>query len=322
MSKHYLITGGAGFIGSHLADRLHESGHTITVLDDLSTGEKSNISHRMGLPNFHFHEGTVLDETLVTHLIKSVDEVVHLAAVVGVRLIADTPVDTLVVNIQGTDVVLRSAAKQAKKVLLASTSEVYGKSQEIPFNEEADPVLGPSNSPRWGYAISKLADEHLAMAYRQQYGLPVVIARLFNTVGSRQSGDYGMVFPRFIQQALSGEALTVYGDGQQTRCFISVHDTSQALQCLASKQESDGGIFNIGSESDVTIEYLAKRIILLLSSTSRIQNVPFESVYPKGFEDIYLRKPDTQKLRTLCTWEPHYGLDSMILEVADWYRSR
>lgn len=321
MSQHFLITGGAGFIGSHLSDSLHELGHRVTVLDDLSTGRLSNISHLIGLPNFQFHEGSVLDKAFVNDLMGSVDKVVHLAAIVGVRLIAESPVDTLVVNIQGTDVVLRAASKKGQKVLVASTSEIYGKRRDIPFIEDADPILGPSDAPRWGYAVSKLADEHLAMAYYQQYGLPVVVARLFNTVGARQRADYGMVLPRFVQQALAGESLTVYDDGQQQRCFISIHDSVRALQCLINKDDTNGGVFNVGSENAVSIEFLARRVVSILKSKSRIQYIPFEDVYPSGFDDIALRKPDTRKIRDLCAWQPNINLDSMILEVANWHRS-
>lgn len=318
MSEHFLITGGAGFIGSHLSDRLLESGHNVTVLDDLSTGQLSNISHLLGQTNFHFHEGSVLDKALVADLVASVDTVIHLAAIVGVRLIAESPVETLIVNIQGTESVLQAASKQGQKVLVASTSEIYGKRRDIPFVEDADPILGPSDSPRWGYAVSKLADEHLAMAYHQQYGLPVVIARLFNTVGARQRADYGMVLPRFVQQALSGVPLTVYGDGQQQRCFISVHDTVRALCCLIEQGEANGGIFNIGSENEITIEFLANRVISLLNSKSVIEKTSFENVYRPSFEDIKIRKPDTRKIRRMCDWKPHSDLDSIILDVADW----
>ncbi|MCB1755680.1 MAG: GDP-mannose 4,6-dehydratase [Gammaproteobacteria bacterium] len=319
MSKHYLITGGAGFIGSHLADRLLDSGHRVTVLDDLSTGTLDNIAHRIASADFCFEQGSVLDQELVERLMASVDVVVHLAAVVGVRLIAEAPVDTLVVNMQGTEVVLRAAAKQACKVLVASTSEVYGKRRDLPFAEDADPILGPSDAPRWGYAVSKLADEHLAMAYHQQFGLPVVVTRLFNTVGPRQSADYGMVLPRLVQQALRGDPLTVYGTGRQSRCFCSVHDVTRALVSLLDQPQANGGVFNVGSEEEITIMALAERIIALLGSRSVIQTMPFEQVYHQGFEDIAVRKPDTRKLRDLCGWETRHDLDGIIREVAEWF---
>ena len=316
MSKHYLITGGAGFIGSHLADFLHERGHRITVLDDLSTGSLTNLDKRIGKRGFRIEQGSVLDEPLMNQLIESVDGVVHLAAVVGVRLIAETPVNTLLVNMQGTEIVLRAAVRRHCKVVVASTSEVYGKREDTPFTENADLILGPSNAPRWGYAVSKLADEHLAMAYQQQYGLPVVIARLFNTVGARQSADYGMVIPRLVSQALTGTPLTVYGDGQQTRCFCSVHDVTHALATLLESDEANGHIFNVGSEEEVRIASLATRIVSVLGSRSRIENIPFERVYRPGFEDINVRKPDTRKLREMCGWIPQRALDDIIHEVA------
>jgi UDP-glucose 4-epimerase len=294
-----LITGGAGFIGSHLADVLLEWGNEVLIIDDLSTGAMDNIVHLKGHAKFSYWIDTVLNRPLVAELVDAADVVFHLAAAVGVRLIVESPVRTVETNVRGTEVVLETAAKKQKKVVVASTSEVYGKRNSVPFREDDDLVLGPPTRGRWSYACSKALDEFLALAYWREKGLPVVIVRLFNTVGPRQTGRYGMVVPNLARQALSGEPITVYGDGTQSRCFSFVGDVVRTLIALANHGEAVGEIFNVGSDEEVTVGDLARKMKEMTRSFSPIVHVPYEVAYEKGFEDMQRRVPDLTKVRNL-----------------------
>jgi len=316
MPLSYLITGGAGFIGSHLAETLLQRGHTVTVLDDLSTGRFANISHLVGQPGFRFAIDTITHAAVLDRLASECQVIVHLAAAVGVQLIVAHPVHTIETNVMGTEAVLQAAARYRAKVVLASTSEVYGKGSRVPFREEDDIVLGPTSKSRWSYAASKMVDEFLALAYHTEKSLPVVIARLFNTVGPRQRGRYGMVIPRFVAQALANEPLTVYGDGQQTRCFCDVSDTVQALTGLAEHEEAVGRVFNIGASEEVSILELAQRVKLATGSQSPIQLIPYDEAYAPGFEDMRRRVPDTTRVRELLGWQPQIPLDTILQRVA------
>ena len=321
MSTRFLITGGAGFIGSHLAEYLLDSGHRVAVLDNLSTGRFENISHLVERPGFSFAIASITDTPVLDRLASESDVIVHLAAAVGVRLVVDQPVQTIETNIIGAEAVLKAAARYRSKVLIASTSEVYGKGLRVPFREDDDVVLGPTSRNRWAYAASKMVDEFLALAYHQKYDLPVVIARLFNTVGPRQTGRYGMVIPRFVGQALANEPITVYGDGSQSRCFCDVSDTVRALTALLENDDAVGRIFNVGSTAEITILDLARRIKNLLDSNSPIEFIPYEKAYAPGFEDMQRRVPDTMRITQLTGWHPRLGLDDILLRVADWQRS-
>src|SRR3990172_3251958 len=282
---HALITGGAGFIGSYLAEALLMQGHTVTAVDNLSTGRFANVEHLTGNAGFHFVYETVTKEAVMDRVVSECDIIFHLAASVGVKLIVKDPVWTIETNLQGTEMVLRLGRRYRKKVILASTSEVYGKSNEVPFREEADRVMGPTIKSRWSYAESKAIDEFLALAYHKQFGLPVVLCRFFNTVGPRQTGSYGMVIPRFVQWALAGEPLQVYGDGQQTRCFCNVQDTVRAVIALAAESKAVGQIYNVGSQEEITIADLAKRVLARTDAQSPITLVPYDEAYETGFED-------------------------------------
>jgi len=321
MSTRFLITGGAGFIGSHLAEYLLDSGHRVAVLDNLSTGRFENISHLVERPGFSFAIASITDTPVLDRLASESDVIVHLAAAVGVRLVVDQPVQTIETNIIGAEAVLKAAARYRSKVLIASTSEVYGKGLRVPFREDDDVVLGPTSRNRWAYAASKMVDEFLALAYHQKYDLPVVIARLFNTVGPRQTGRYGMVIPRFVGQALANEPITVYGDGSQSRCFCDVSDTVRALTALLENDDAVGKIFNVGSTAEITILDLARRIKNLLDSNSPIEFIPYEKAYAPGFEDMQRRVPDTTRITQLTGWRPCLGLDDILMRVADWQRS-
>jgi UDP-glucose 4-epimerase len=310
-----LITGGAGFIGSHLAERLLSDGHEVLVLDNLSTGAIENISHLKSVPGFSYAIDSVTNEPLLAEMIDRSDVVFHLAAAVGVKLIVEQPVHTLETNVHGTEVVLKHANKKKKLVFIASTSEVYGKSTAVPFREGADLVLGPSDKHRWAYACSKLIDEFLALAYWKERKLPVVIVRLFNTVGPRQTGQYGMVLPTFVRQALAGQPITVFGDGTQSRSFTYVGDVVGALVTLASEPRAVGEVFNIGNTVEVTISELAERVKLLTASQSPIHRIPYEEAYEAGFEDMPRRVPDISKLQKLIGYEPRLGLDEIIRTV-------
>lgn len=316
-----LITGGAGFIGSHLADALIARGDRVAVIDDLSTGAIGNIRHLKGHPHFHYTLDTIANEAALAELVDESDAVVHLAAAVGVQLIVQSPVRTIETNVSGTELVLRWAAKKGKTVLLASTSEVYGKSAQTPFREDADLVLGPSTIGRWSYACSKLLDEFLALAYHKERDLPVIIARLFNTVGPRQTGRYGMVLPRFVRAALRGVPLRVYGDGLQTRCFCYVGDTVRALLALLEQPAAVGQIYNIGNPQEVSMLDLARRVVELAGSVSQIVLVPYEQAYESGFEDMRRRVPDISRLSALTGFQPTLDLDAIIQAVIAFERN-
>ncbi|MCD6518850.1 MAG: GDP-mannose 4,6-dehydratase [Anaerolineae bacterium] len=315
-----LITGGCGFIGSHLAEALLDRGDEVTVVDDLSTGRFENIEHLVGRPGFRFAIETITNETVMDRLISECDIIYHLAAAVGVELIVKDPVRVIETNIKGCEAVLRIGARYRKKVMLASTSEVYGKNEDVPFDEEADRVMGPTTRSRWSYACSKAMDEFLALAYAKQLSLPVVIMRFFNTVGPRQTGRYGMVVPRFVRQALRNEPVTVYGDGQQTRCFTYVEDVVRAIIGLADEPAAVGQVFNIGSTEEVTIEHLARRTIELAQSSSPIVFIPYEKAYEEGFEDMRRRVPDITKIKKLIGWEPQINLDGILERVIAYFR--
>ncbi len=314
---HYLITGGAGFIGSHLAEALLADGHQVTIIDDLSTGRFENIAHLRGRPGFRFAIDTIMNEVVLDRLASECDAIFHLAAAVGVDLIVRRPVHTIQANIMGTEAVLRAAARYRVPVLIASTSEVYGKGVRIPFREDDDVLLGPTCRSRWSYAASKMVDEFLGLAYQRELGLPVVIVRLFNTVGPRQTGRYGMVVPRFVKQALHGEPITVYGDGQQSRCFCDVADVVRALEGLIEHPEAAGRVFNVGSTEEVTIEELAHRVKAVTGSDSPIVYVPYEQAYAPGFEDMRRRVPDISRIRSLLGWTPRIPLDETLARVRD-----
>ena len=310
-----LITGGAGFIGSHLAEALLESGHEVFVLDDLSTGCIDNIAHLKGHARFHYTIDSVFNESLVAELVDRAAVVFHLAAAVGVKLIVQEPVHTIETNVHGTEVILRHAAKKRKLVFIASTSEVYGKSTDVPFRETADLVLGATTRHRWAYACSKALDEFLALAHWKERQLPVVIVRFFNTVGPRQTGQYGMVVPTFVRQALAGEPITVFGDGTQSRSFTYVGDVVGALLKLMVEPKAIGEVFNIGNIEEVTIHQLAERVKAITGSASPIVTIPYEEAYEAGFEDMPRRVPELSKVRALIGYEPAVGLDEIIRRV-------
>jgi UDP-glucose 4-epimerase len=317
-----LITGGAGFVGSHLAEALLARGDEVFVLDNLSTGSIENIEPLKPNPRFHYAIDSVTNEPVCAELIDRVDVIFHLAAAVGVRLIVESPVNTIETNVHGTEMVLKLANKKKKKVLLASTSEVYGKSNDVPFHEEADLVLGPTSKGRWSYACSKAIDEFLALAYFKEKRLPVVIVRLFNTVGPRQTGRYGMVVPNFVKQALLGHPLTVFGDGTQRRCFTYVSDVVDALVRLADQEGAVGQVFNIGnSTEEITILDLAMRVKERTRSKSEIVLVPYAEAYEEGFEDMPRRVPDTSKLTALIGYEPQVHLDEILDRVSAYFTS-
>jgi UDP-glucose 4-epimerase len=319
--RNILITGGAGFIGSHLAEALLKRGDRVTIIDDLSTGRFENIAHLTGHPNFHFAIDTITNEMVLDRLASECSLIFHLAAAVGVMLIVDHPVRTIETNIIGMEAVLKAALRYKAKVLVASSSEVYGKGNQIPFREDDDVVLGPTSRSRWAYAASKMIDEFLALAYAREKGLPVVIFRLFNTVGARQTGQYGMVIPRLIQQALKGEALTVYGDGQQTRCFLHVSDAVAAITTLAECEEAVGQVFNVGSTEEVSISELARAVLRVTRRLkpaikgADIQYVSYENAYAVGFEDMRRRVPDIGKIKHTTGWQPEKNLQQILRDM-------
>ena len=317
-----LITGGAGFIGSHLAEALLDRGDAVRVLDDLSTGSLRNIEPLKERPGFRCAVGSIFDESALAALLDGADAVVHLAAAVGVRLIVESPVRTIETNVHGTEIVLRHAARRGTPVLLASTSEVYGKSEKVPYAEDDDHVLGPTTRGRWSYAASKLVDEFLALSYGKEKGLPVVIARLFNTVGPRQTGQYGMVIPTFVRQALAGQPLTVHGDGTQTRSFTGVTDVVRALAALVEEPRAVGQVFNVGNDHEITIGDLAARVVALAGSSSTVVTIPYDQAYGAGFEDMPRRVPDITKIRQLIGWSPRVNLDDILRLVIEYWRSR
>jgi UDP-glucose 4-epimerase len=310
-----LITGGAGFIGSHLADAYLERGDEVFIIDDLSTGSIENIAHLKKHPRFRYTIDTITNQPVLAELVDQCDVIFHLAAAVGVKLIVESPVRTIETNVHGTEVVLSLANKKKKKVLVASTSEVYGLSAEVPFREDGALVMGATTKGRWSYACSKALDEFLALAYWREKKLPTIIVRLFNTVGPRQTGRYGMVIPTFVKQALSGRQITVYGDGQQSRCFGYVGDVVEALIKLMAHTEAVGQVFNIGSNEEVTILELAQRVKELTQSESEIAFVPYDEAYEEGFEDMPRRVPDISKVNALVGFRPRMSLDGILQSV-------
>jgi UDP-glucose 4-epimerase len=321
MATH-LITGGAGFIGSHLADYLLERGENVLIIDNLSTGNYGNIEHLDGRAGFRCYIEDVRHETLIDELIRQCDRVYHLAASVGVRLIIDKPTESLINNIIGTERVLRSASRYRKPVLITSTSEVYGKSSQKTFVESDDRIMGATDKARWGYANSKATDEFLAMAYYQETRLPVVIVRLFNTVGPRQTGQYGMVVPNFVYQALRGLPITVYGDGSQTRCFCHVKDVVPPLVELLTRQGAHGKVFNIGSDTEISIGELAELVVKKTGSKSEIRFIPYEDAYPPGFEDMQRRMPDLKRALALIGFRPIRSLEDILKDVIEEQKAR
>jgi UDP-glucose 4-epimerase len=310
-----LITGGAGFIGSHLSDALLTEGHQVLILDNLSTGSIDNIAHLKGRAGFEYFIDGVENEPLLAELIDRSDVVFHLAAAVGVKLIVEQPVNTIETNVHGTEVVLKHANKKKKLVVIASTSEVYGKSNDVPFREDSDLVLGPTGKHRWAYACSKAIDEFLALAYWKERKLPVIIVRFFNTVGPRQTGRYGMVIPNFVRQALAGEPITVFGDGTQSRSFTHVTDVVGALLKLVAEPKAIGQVVNIGNVEEVTIAALAERIRDLAGSSSTIRYIPYEEAYESGFEDMPRRVPDLTKVKGMIGYSPRRSLDDILTQV-------
>lgn len=310
--KKALVTGGAGFIGSHLCETLLKKGMAVIALDDLSTGSKKNVEHLQKSPGFELVVGSILDEQLVDKFVERCDQVYHLAAAVGVKLIVEQPLQSMTTNIKGSEIVLDMCHRYGKKVLVTSTSEIYGKNADGPLSEEDDRILGSPLKARWSYSTAKAIDEILAYIYWKEKGLPTVIVRLFNTVGPRQTGMYGMVVPSFISQALKGEPLTVYGDGKQSRCFLYVGDTVDALMRLMEHPQAVGQVFNIGSQQEITIDDLAKKVIALAKSDSKIEYIPYDKAYEEGFEDMQRRVPDTSKAKELIGFQPTVTLDEII----------
>lgn len=317
----YLITGGAGFIGSHLAEALLEKDKEVYIIDDLSTGSIENIEHLKKNKNFHYIIDTVFNESATAELIDKCDIVFHLAAAVGVMLIVESPVKTIETNIAGTEIILKHSAKKKKLVIIASTSEVYGKSTKVPFNEDDDLVLGSTTKGRWSYACSKAVDEFLALSYWKEKKLPTIITRLFNTVGPRQTGRYGMVIPRFVKQALANEPITIYGNGKQSRCFAYVKDVVNGLIKLAENQRAYGQVFNIGNDQEITIEELAKLAKKRTKSKSEIKYIPYDQAYEEGFEDMVRRVPDLTKIKSLIGYESTYTIEQILDEVIKYIKS-
>jgi UDP-glucose 4-epimerase len=317
---HYLITGGAGFIGSHLAETLLHEGHMVTIIDDLSTGAIRNIEDLKGMTGFRHVINSIFDRPMLAELIDDCDALFHLAAAVGVKLIVESPVRTIATNVKGTEAVLELASKKKKKVLLASTSEVYGKTSKVPFSEADDLVLGPTHKGRWSYACSKALDEFLALAHWREKQLPVVIVRLFNTVGPRQTGRYGMVLPTFVRQALQAHPITVYGDGTQSRSFTHVSDAVQALIQLMQHPGAVGEVFNIGSEEEITILELARLVKAMTNSRSEICHIPYDEAYEEGFEDMQRRVPDIGKIKRLINFQPSQCIEEIVNDVVAYVR--
>jgi len=318
---HALITGGAGFIGSHLAEKLLAQGDRVTVIDNLSTGRFENIAHLEGKPGFRYAIEDIRHAAVMDRLVSECDVIYHLAVAVGVFSIVHSPIDTLEINVGGTEIVLRAARRYRKRILLASTSEVYGKGVKVPFSEDDDRILGPTTKSRWSYAASKALDEFLGLAYHKATGLPVTVFRLFNTVGPRQVGNYGMVVPRFVQWALNGEPIQVYGDGEQSRCFANVHDVVDAIAALACTEDAVGEVFNIGTNEEVTIHELAELVKARTSSDSDIVFVPYDQAYEIGFEDMRRRVPDVSKIRGVVGWEPSTPLETTIDQIVEYFRA-
>jgi UDP-glucose 4-epimerase len=319
---HALITGGAGFIGSHLAETLLARGDSVYVLDNLSTGSMENIVHLKGRSGFEYFIDSVENEGLLAELVDRSDVVFHFAAAVGVKLIVEQPVRTIETNVHGTEVVLKHANKKKKLVVIASTSEVYGKSEDVPFREDSDLVMGPTPKHRWAYACSKAIDEFLALAYWKERQLPVIVVRFFNTVGPRQTGQYGMVIPNFVRQALAGEPITVFGDGTQSRSFTHVADVVQALVKLVREPKAIGQVVNIGNTGEISILKLAERVRELSGSNSPIKLVPYDEAYESGFEDMPRRVPDLTKVNALIGYKPRFSLDDILTQVIEYFRRK
>ncbi len=317
-----LITGGAGFIGSHLAEELLNNGHQVFLIDDLSTGSIDNIEHLKNHKGFSYTIDTILNAPVLAELIDKCDVVFHMAAAVGVMLIVENPVRTIETNIKGTEAVLMHANKKKKKVIIASTSEVYGKSDQKTFKEDGDLILGPTTKGRWSYACSKAIDEFLALAYWKEKKLPVVITRLFNVVGPRQTGRYGMVIPRLVKQALQNKPITVFGDGKQSRCFAHVKDAVDAIIKLSATEKAIGEVINLGSDEEISIEELAKKIKEAARSKSEIRYIPYSEAYEEGFEDMRRRVPDLAKIKKLIGYKSKYSLDNIIKDVIEYYKGR
>jgi len=317
-----LITGGSGFIGSHLADAYIDRRDEVFIIDDLSTGSIDNIEHLKPHPRFHYTIDTVQNTPVVAELVDRCDVIFHLAAAVGVKLIVESPVRTIETNVRGTEVILSVANKKKKRVLIASTSEVYGLSEQVPFREDGNLVMGATTKGRWSYACSKAIDEFLALAYWREKKLPTTVVRLFNTVGPRQTGQYGMVIPTFVKQALAGRPITVYGTGEQTRCFAFVGDVVKALVALMDRQDSIGEVYNVGSSEEVSINTLADRIRTLTTSESEVVHVPYSEAYEEGFEDMPRRVPDTAKIHSLIGFRPDTTLDSILKSVISYHSGR
>ncbi len=317
----FLITGGAGFIGSHLAERLLEEGHEVCVIDDLSTGSIENIEHLKDQKGFSYVIDTIMNSSLLAELIDKCDVVYHLAAAVGVMLIVESPVRTIETNVKGTEEVLKHANKKKKKVVIASTSEVYGKSAEKFFSEDGDLVFGPTTKGRWSYACSKAIDEFLGLAYWKEKGLPVLIVRFFNIVGPRQTGRYGMVIPRFVKQSLQNKPITIFGDGTQSRCFTHVQDAVNALVKLSLDDRIVGQIVNLGNDDEISVKNLADKIKKLTGSDSEIKYISYDEAYEEGFEDMQKRVPDLSRIKGLIGYEPEHSLDDIINDVISYYKS-
>jgi len=315
-----LITGGAGFVGSHLAEYLLAQGQHVTIIDDLSTGQLKNVDAAQHNPNFQLVIEDIRNQMVIDRLVSECDVVYHLAAALGVQKVINEPLRTIEVNIGGTEAILKAARRYHKKILVASTSEVYGKGVSFPFKEDDDRLLGPTTRSRWSYATSKAIDEFLALAYYQEVGLPVVIFRLFNTVGPRQTGKYGMVLPRFVRWALAGEPIQVYGDGEQSRCFGNVFDVVQAIHLLSEEPRAIGEVFNIGTTEEVTIGQLAERVRSRAGSNSPINNIPYEEAYNTGFEDFRRRVPSIDKIMQTVEWKPTTPLDDTIDQIIQFYK--
>ena len=312
---HILVTGGAGFIGSHLSERLIRDGHTVTVLDDLSTGQMSNLSALTDQPSFDFVEGSILDRALVAKLVKPAEVVFHLAAAVGVKLIMDEPSRSILTNVAGTENVLDAALQNKAHTFIASSSEVYGKTTKFPFCEDDDLTIGATKNLRWSYACAKTLDEFLALAHARESDLPVTVLRFFNTTGPRQTGRYGMVLPNFVKSAIEGAPLMVHGNGNQSRCFGHVADVVEAMCRLMETPEARGEVFNIGTDQEVTIHGLAKQVIDAVGSSSEIQFIPYDHVYPEGFEDMLRRLPDVSKLDRVTGFRPRLTLRQIIDDI-------
>lgn len=317
----FLITGGAGFIGSHLVESLLNGGNQTVALDNLSTGRYENIAHLLGNKNFEFVEGNILNTTLVDKLVEKVDCIFHLAAAVGVDLIVKHPLESLTTNIKGSEVILEAALRYHKKILITSTSEIYGKNVNGPLKENDDRILGSPLKVRWSYSTAKAVDEMLAYVYWKEKKVPSIIVRLFNTVGPRQTGAYGMVMPRFIQQALKNKPITVYGTGKQSRCFLHVNDVVTALVKIIDEPKAVGEVFNIGSQEEISMEQLAKEIIKITKSSSRIEYIPYEKAYEEGFEDMQRRVPDTTKIKNLIGFTPTYSLPEIIKDIVKYLKA-